>query len=108
MYPPSLKGLSDSGVRTVPANGQQPVAPDPDTDPQNPDYEGPEDGPFRCDNCTYFDSGSSMCQRPEVQQNPSTPGGKVDPAGCCKFFNTLANADEESQEPQMNAHPYGK
>ena len=67
---------------TIPTGGNQA---DPDTDPQNPDYEGPEDGPFRCDNCTHFQA-PNQCDHPTII---ATRQGMVDAGGCCKFFDTL-------------------
>jgi hypothetical protein len=59
---------------------------DPDLDPSDPDYEGPEDGPFRCDNCMHF-KAPNQCNQLQVV---ATRNGQVDPAGCCKFFKTLS------------------
>ena len=79
-----------------------PVAPqqaNPDTDPNNPDYEPPEVGPFRCDNCTFY-VDPNQCSQPQVVQAQK---GVVDPGGCCKFFDSLTPAQGES-----NVKQYGK
>ena len=92
-YSPETMGYSKRGWM-----GNQPQAPedanqqeeaqeqaDPDTDPEDPDYEPPEDGPFRCDNCTFF-SAPNQCSQEKVMAKQN---GIVDPGGCCKFFNSL-------------------
>lgn len=105
--PPALQGLM-AGARPI---GQaQPTQPaNPDTDPSNPDYEGPEDGPFRCDNCTFY-ADPNQCSQPVVMK---TQGGQVDPAGCCKFFNSMAASTNSPAQPNSNQassvmHQYGK
>lgn len=50
-------------------------------------YMDAECGPFRCDNCFFFDSQESDCEHPEV----SAP---VDPAGCCNLFKNMDDKDE--------------
>lgn len=42
------------------------------------EYEGPEDGPFRCGNCKHFD-GQNRCE---------IVTGKVEADGCCRYFDT--------------------
>jgi len=49
-------------------------------------YMGPEDGPFMCENCFFFDSHESDCEHPDV----SAP---VDPEGCCNLFKPRDNDD---------------
>ncbi len=84
---PMLQGLqsakkpTEQPAQTVPPS----VENDPDTDPDNPDYESPDDGPFRCDNCSFF-SAPSQCSQEKVVASQQ---GIVDPAGCCKFFDSL-------------------
>ena len=51
-------------------------------------YFGPEEGPFRCDNCFFFDSHESDCEHPKVR-------APVEPAGCCNLF---INMNEEKEE----------
>lgn len=102
-FPVSLTALNAS--HPTPQAAVPSSAPNPDTNPQDPDYEGPENGPFRCDNCTYFQA-PSQCSQPTVMSSPTTPNGQVDPAGCCKFFNSMAASGGDETQP--NAHPYGK
>ena len=96
--------------------GQAPQAqpqsqgPNPDTDPNNADYEPPENGPFRCDNCTFY-GDPNQCNEPHVQAGPQK--GVVDPAGCCKFFSSLVGASNQAStpnanQPNSNIHQYGK
>lgn len=51
-------------------------------------YMEPECGPFRCDNCFYFDSHESDCEHPEVH-------APVDPAGCCNLFKNMNDASDD-------------
>ena len=106
--PPALQGL----MTARPQQAQPPApaqAPNPDTDPNNPDYEGPEDGPFRCDNCTFFNA-PNVCSQPTVLK---AQGGVVDAGGCCKFFNSAATSTNAPSQPNANQpssvmHQYGK
>jgi hypothetical protein len=52
-------------------------------------YQGPEQGPFKCSNCTYF-MDPDQCSKPEVIQEQ---GGIVDPEGCCNYFTSLSMND---------------
>ena len=54
--------------------------------PDEANYDGPDQGPFRCDNCEYFISPGS-CQK--VQ-------GSIDPAGCCNYFEKGESSDVDS------------
>lgn len=83
-------GQNDPGEAPAQA-GPAPKTPQ-DTDPNDPDYEGPEDGPFQCSNCQFY-SDPNQCQQPDVVR---TQGGKVDPNGCCKFFNSLSANGRQS------------
>lgn len=65
-----------------------------DVDPNDPDYEGPEDGPFECDNCQFF-SDPNQCAQPDIVRSQ---GGQVDPKGCCKFFNSLSGGNGGQQQ----------
>ena len=104
--PPALQGLMAGRPLANPAAPA--LANSADTDPNNPDYEGPDDGPFRCDNCTFFAAPSQCSQQTVVK----TQGGVVDPGGCCKFFNTLAGSmnvpAQQPGQPNSNMHQYGK
>ena len=110
--PPALAGLLAGPMATAKPTAQPQSAPQPgqsaDVDPNNPDYEGPDDGPFRCDNCTFFAAPSQCSQQTVVK----TQGGVVDPGGCCKFFNTLAGSmnvpAQQPGQPNSNMHQYGK
>jgi hypothetical protein len=93
--PAALQGLM-AGGQSAP---QAAPPPNPDTDPNNPDYEPPESGPFRCDNCTFY-TDPNQCTQQQVLQ---VQKGVVDPAGCCKFFSTLTPAQGD-----QNIKPYGK
>lgn len=50
-------------------------------------YESGKGGPFRCDNCNYFNKG--FCNQKIMVQLSKQPrqGNKVwvDPAGCCEY-----------------------
>jgi hypothetical protein len=56
-------------------------------------YQGPDDGPFRCSNCEYFNSSTDGCSG-EMMKKFSTrrrlPSGDVlvAPHGCCVYFET--------------------
>ena len=84
--------IGDYGNNPFPQQGEPDVDPK-DTDPNDPDYQGPEDGPFRCDNCEFFTS-PNRCSQPQVVNKV---GGLVDPAGCCKFFDTLSGGEGGEQ-----------
>ena len=97
--PPSIQGLAsarlaDPNAGAAPAVQSAPAAPtDPkDVDPTDPDYEGPEDGPFQCDNCTFYQD-PNQCTQPAVMTKLK---GVVDPSGCCKFFTTLSGPGSKS------------
>ena len=96
--PAALQGLL-TNPKPVAPQPQTTVQSNPDTDPNNPDYEPPESGPFRCDNCTFY-ADPNQCSQQQVVQAQK---GVVDPAGCCKFFSTLTPAQGD-----QNVHQYGK
>ena len=48
-------------------------------------YLPPEDGPFECENCTYFLKASS-CRIVE---------GYIDPVGCCNLYTKKENSYEK-------------
>lgn len=87
--PMMLKGLAAKPVLMPPPSAASDAA---DIDPNNPDYEPPDDGPFRCDNCTFY-TDPNACTQPVVMK---TQSGVVDPGGCCKFFNSAtANVEQK-------------
>jgi len=54
-------------------------------------YQGPEDSPFKCKNCEYFESSDSSCKGKnmmKISKRPKTTEGrvKVSPEGCCVYF----------------------
>ncbi len=105
--PAALQGLLAGGQQAQP-QPQQTQGQNPDTDPNNPDYEPPESGPFRCDNCTFY-SDPNQCSQ---QQVVKTRQGVVDPAGCCKFFASMAavggpGGTSDAQSGNV-MHQYGK
>lgn len=63
-------------------------------------YQGPENGPFECEHCTFF-SAPSACQIVE---------GNIDPEGCCNNFtkggkpappDSDDDADDEASEQPL-------
>jgi transposase len=53
-------------------------------------YAGPEDGPFRCSNCKYFNRQTDGCSNKamkKLSKRPRLPSGdvQVDPNGCCIY-----------------------
>jgi hypothetical protein len=59
-------------------------------------YLGPEDGPFICGNCTFF-NGPNSCQ---------IVAGDIDPEGCCNLFtNANAGAAEQEEMPMDEPMP---
>jgi hypothetical protein len=102
--PAALQGLLAGGQSQQPAQAPSQQA-NPDTDPNNPDYEPPESGPFRCDNCTFY-ADPNQCSQKQVVQ---TQQGVVDPAGCCKFFASMAAVGGSGGIQDNNViHQYGK
>jgi hypothetical protein len=54
-------------------------------------YQGPDDGPFRCSNCKYFNSSTDGCSgeaMKKLSKRPRLPSGDVHVAaqGCCVYF----------------------
>ena len=59
-------------------------------------YAGPEDGPFRCGTCVWFESGKQAshapgeCEHPKVKADQDLKKSKdgdaiVDAGGCCEY-----------------------
>jgi hypothetical protein len=100
MANPALQGLKAATIPLKPVSGDQAPAPQAAVG-KTPDgsvaaYQGPDQGPFECDNCEYYvDPGN--CKRPEVLQEVGDPDGDgladVDAKGCCNFFENLGHAD---------------
>jgi hypothetical protein len=70
---------------TEPEHTGQPMTP-----PGGPAvYMGPDQGPFKCGNCEYFD-GVGHCSKPEVVQELGNDDDQdlalVDAEGCCNYF----------------------
>jgi hypothetical protein len=60
----------------------------------NAGYMGPENGPFKCGNCDFFDPTDSDCH---------VVAGKVDAEGCCNMFTKLgAHQNDEGEEPDAD------
>ena len=59
-------------------------------DPQNAGYQGPDQGPFICANCQFFDNGKC-----------AVVAGPVDHMGCCNNFSSMS-AQQGDQEPAPN------
>lgn len=72
--------------------------------PQNAGYMGPENGPFVCHRCEYFNEPNS-CE---------VVSGNIDPNGCCNNFtpDRDGDADEadtgEDSAEQTNTANYGQ
>jgi hypothetical protein len=54
-------------------------------------YEGPEDGPFHCANCEYFNKSTDGCRQEDMKKKSKRnrlPSGDVlvAPDGCCAYF----------------------
>lgn len=64
-------------------------------------YMGPDEGPFECHNCTFFqgDEGPGQCTNPKVQQDPDV-NGQVDSEGCCNEFNSAHNETQEQEHTE--------
>lgn len=58
-------------------------------------YASPDEGPFECDNCQFFQAPGT-CNHPEVQNDPEV-NGEVDPEGCC---NKFVSAGKETQDEE--------
>lgn len=67
-------------------------------DPATAGYRGPEQGPFMCSNCSYWEGS------PEGGGQCSIVSGAIDPNGICNLFTTLASQDQE-QAPEEGAQP---
>lgn len=54
-----------------------------------PNYMGPDQGPFECDNCQFYQD-PGQCTKPEVlaEVGDADQDGlaDVDPKGCCNLF----------------------
>ena len=62
-------------------------------------YEGPENGPFACSNCRYFEGGScGQKTMMEKSQLPKNENGRpiVSPAGCCEFIERVGSGTKKS------------
>lgn len=59
-------------------------------------YMGPEQGPFQCSNCVYWE-GPKTCH---------IVSGDLDPAGCCDLF-TKGKPSAKSEEPEPGEGPEG-
>lgn len=53
-------------------------------------YMGPEDGPFMCGHCEYFDKG--FCNNTAIQAH-------VEAEGCCNLYESVEE-DEESPDEE--------
>ena len=80
-HSPALMGLTPRPWQ----GGQPDPDQDQDTDPQgtkiaqpNAGYQGPDQGPFACDHCVYFD----------VPRSCEVVDGDIDPHGCCNNFTS--------------------
>jgi len=63
---------------------------------QSAGYQGPEDGPFRCDNCTFFKGDNAPCEK------VSDP---IQAGGCCYLFKN-GNAQEGNPVDERKADQY--
>ena len=73
-------------------------APSVSQDPSVPaDYQGPENGPFECDNCSFF-SAPKGCSQPDVLAEVGDADGDgladVDPKGCCNKFSSMKSGGQ--------------
>lgn len=94
--PPQLMPLQ--GLKAVAPQMGAPAPPpsSSQTPPGSPaSYMGPDQGPFECDNCGYYQD-PGQCTKPEVIQET---GGQVDPKGCCNFFESLSGASGSPNLP---------
>ena len=67
-------------------------------DPEVSRYKGPEEGPFQCQHCEFFE-GENSCH---------LVSGPIDPEGVCNLFTTKGgdNPDEEAIEaPEATEEP---
>jgi hypothetical protein len=75
-------------------------------------YAGPEDGPFKCGNCVWYESGrnaslpSGECAHPKVKADPQVPkspdgDGIVNRDGCCEYQRS-----KTKYGPQVTVAPY--
>jgi len=63
-------------------------------------YEGPEGGPFECENCTFFDADTVSCGQKDMMaksKRPKIPNGRVvvHPEGCCEWVDTIGEEEED-------------
>ena|ERR1700693_5545726 len=94
--PPQLMPLQ--GLKSAAPALPQPAPTSSKTLPGTPaSYMGPEQGPFECDNCEYYQD-PGQCTKPEVIQEQ---GGQVDPKGCCNFFESLSGTSGPSGSPNL-------
>lgn len=61
-------------------------------DPQNAGYQGPDQGPFICANCQFFDNGH--CE---------VVAGPIDHLGCCNNFTSLSGQQGSGQPSDSDA-----
>ena len=82
-----LAGLQQAGAAPAPAPLYQ--GPAAATSGIPPNYMGPDQGPFECDDCQFFQQPSA-CTKPEVLAEVGDADGDgladVDPKGCCNLF----------------------
>lgn len=82
-FPPQAQPLPLTGLKNAMPASAGPIGDSSGADHQV--YQGPENGPFRCDNCSYF-SAPGSCSQPDIVQLQQ---GVVDPGGCCDYFESL-------------------
>jgi hypothetical protein len=64
-------------------------------------YEGPEGGPFACDNCSFFDEDTVSCGQKDMMaksKRPKIPNGRVvvHPDGCCEYVDRISKEEKEA------------
>lgn len=52
-------------------------------------YMGPEEGPFKCGHCEYFDKG--YCANEAIQAN-------VEAEGCCNLYESVEEGPEQEED----------
>lgn len=62
-------------------------------DQQKANYLGPDQGPFECSNCSFWQDGGA-CQ---------VVSGKIDPKGVCQLFTSLQSGAGQSPEAPIEA-----
>ena len=93
-----MQGLKAALPTAVPNTG----TPAPSSGSIPPNYMGPDQGPFECDNCKYFIAPQN-CSKPEVLQEVGDADGDgyadVDPKGCCNLFESSSAATTQGTQP---------